>query len=203
MVRAAGLSDMSTPDGWALQDSESKDFTTRPLAFGRPLYGDDGWASLYQDNKYIVRSGKEAMYDLSTDTAEKVNTLRKGEDPKVGRIALQEALQTEVVPTLRVKLSYKRSGQEATLAAQSSTPITHAWRGTDPAKRPMTLQFQDNALSATWKNHAHQPRFFFVPEGDIQTALTDFKASVNHRKHNKRSCAQCKSHLATAAHPQW
>ncbi|MGC6509523.1 MAG: sulfatase [Myxococcota bacterium] len=181
IVRAAGLPNMPTADGWAIQDSEHKDFGTRPLAFGRPLYGDDGWASLYGDNKYIVRSGKESMFDLSTDAVEKINILRKGSDPKIGRIALQEALQTEVVPTLRLKLSYKRSGQEATVAAQSGSPIEYAWRGTDPAKRaPMSLQFQDNALSATWEKSPRTSReIFFVPEGDIQESLNEFKASLS------------------------
>ena len=52
--------------GWALQEYSATDLKDRPQAFGRMLYGDDGWGSLHNDLKYASPGGeKPCLISLS------------------------------------------------------------------------------------------------------------------------------------------
>jgi hypothetical protein len=180
ITRAAGLPELKEFDGWAVQDAQEKDFYSRPLAFGRPLYGDDGWASLYQESKYIVRSGKEEQYNLNDDPNEELNTLENGDSPKRGRVALQEALQTEVIPTIRIKLNYIKGAKNAVLSLHSPVGILKAWRGTDPTKKSsLKLQVEEDTLSSTWESGARTSREIFIaPDGEIEDFLNQAEITL-------------------------
>ena len=182
MVRAAGLSDMSSTDGWAIQDLERKDFASRPLAFGRPLYGDDGWASLYGDNKYIVRSGKESMYDLSTDEVEKINTLRGRSQGS--RMASKRHSKQRWFPHYASSSATKKRARSHH-AAQTSTPIEYAWRGTDPANGRMIFSMRTMPYPQPGKSHhAQAERSSSFPKETSRTRR-QIKGHAQHRKHAK------------------
>ena len=57
-AKALGI-EIETTQGWALQEHSPSNLKERPQAFGRMLYGDDGWGSLHKDLKYASLGGEE------------------------------------------------------------------------------------------------------------------------------------------------
>ena len=64
-------------EGKNLLETPETYFHERPIIFGRPLYGDDGWGTLNKGYKYTTRSAKEHLYYLPQDQEERVSILAR------------------------------------------------------------------------------------------------------------------------------
>ncbi len=80
----------------------------RPLPLGHMRYERDRWGVVYKDKKYILHtaSGREEMYDLAADPAEKNDLLRMGDKSQVGnyRELLATATGVPVRPGWRLRV---------------------------------------------------------------------------------------------------
>lgn len=171
--------DIAQTQGWALQEYSVTDLKDRPQAFGRMLYGDDGWGSLHNDLKYASLGGEETMFDLSIDP-EEMNAL-ENKNALQGRTALSEALDRPVELAFRIELSQPRTAKkEVSAVIRIPSGLKRAWRGSDPTARvPMTVDYTDDTAVFTWeaKNRGSREAFF-VTTVDAMTALDEIHISM-------------------------
>ncbi len=177
---AKGLGiDIEPTQGYALQEHTEEDIRNRPQAFGRMLYGDDGWGSLHNQLKYSSIGGNEELYDLSIDPEE----LSSLEDDRItiGRKALSTALERPLQLGFRIILSQpKGNKKEVTIIVRLSSGIQKAWRGSDPtARTPMTVDYTEDTAVFTWEENNRGVReAFIVPVKDAHTALQEIHISI-------------------------
>mgnify|MGYP003883979247 CR=1 FL=1 len=113
-------------------------FTTRDHGFGRPLYGAERWGVIHDGKKWATHQGKETLFDLAADPAEKKNLFRKNakDRGKPYREALAGALDLPVDVSWRLVPSRHRKGvlPKEPLEVLCSVPggVTNAWAGDDP-----------------------------------------------------------------------
>lgn len=165
--------------GWALQDYSPTDLRDRPQAFGRMLYGNDGWGSLHNDLKYASLGGEETMFDLSVDPEEK-KSLENKQAPE-GRKALSNALNRPVELSFRLELSQPRTAKkEVSAVIRLSSGLKRAWRGSDPTARvPMTVDYTEDTAVFTWEaNNRGSREAFFVTTVEAMTALEELQISM-------------------------
>ena len=165
--------------GWALQEYSANELTDRPQAFGRMLYGDDGWGSLHNDLKYASLGGEETMFDLSVDPEEN-HSLRNEKAPQ-GRTALSEALDRTVELGFRLELTQPRTAKkEVSAVIRIPSGLKRAWRGSDPTARvPMTVDYTEDTAVFTWEAKSRGSReAFFVTNLDVMTALAELQVSM-------------------------
>jgi hypothetical protein len=172
MAKAAGI-EMPGAEGWPLQELDQRDFSGRPQAFGRVLYGYDGWASYYQGVKYVTREGEERLYDLRQDPGEKED---QSKDPDLvlrGRFALQEALGTEVKEGFRLYLNRSSSSKDAVVDLTLPQGLLETWQGTDPTKKGKhKLEQTEDGLTGRWYGRqGGQREVFLIPKGPLGEAL--------------------------------
>ena len=177
-AKALGI-EIEPTQGWALQDHSATDLKERPQAFGRMLYGDDGWGSLHNDLKYASLGGKETMFDLSVDP-EEMTALENSQAPQ-GRNALSDALNRPVELGFRLELSQPRTNKkEVSAVIRMPSGLKRAWRGSDPTARvPMTVDYTEDTAVFTWeaKNRGSREAFF-VTTVDAMTALENLQVSM-------------------------
>ena len=170
-------------EGLALQDASEQALTDRPQAFGRVLYGDDGWSSLYQGQKYITRSGKEEVYNLHTDPAESKDVSMEEDNKARGRIALQDALGSLVVEGFRLVLNRKKSPSDAEVKITFPQGIEHYWQGSDPTNKGRhKLQAKNydedhpiQIVSRWYRMQSKTREVFIVPKGSLTEALNELQ----------------------------
>lgn len=106
----------------------------RPLAFGRVLYGNEGWGVVKGATKYITRAGGERIHDLKADPGEATNLRIEGADPLPLRKALADALGRPLALAWRVTPRGKGSGM---VKVELHVPggIERAWVGDDPTRK--------------------------------------------------------------------
>lgn len=142
--------------------------TDRPIAFGRPLYGEVAWGVTKDGEKYMSREGAEHLYDLAADPDETTDLRASGSDISSHRAALAKALGRDV------RLAYRISPNGA---MSPSTPlemtvpggIAHAWVGDDPTmKSKATLKhIDDDTISVSFTSESYiQREVFVIPKGD-------------------------------------
>ena len=171
--------DISQTQGWALQDYSPADLRDRPQAFGRMLYGDDGWGSLHNDLKYASLGGEETMFDLSVDPEE--NNALENKQASKGREALSNALDRPVELGFRLELSQPRTAKkEVSAVIRLPSGLKRAWRGSDPTARvPMTVDYTEDTAVFTWEaNNRGSREAFFVTTVEAVTALDELHISM-------------------------
>jgi hypothetical protein len=165
--------------GWALQDHSVEELRERPQAFGRMLYGDDGWGALHDNLKYASLGGEETLFDLSLDPNEQ-KSLNNNQASK-GREALSTALDRPVELGFRLTLSQPRtSKKEVSAIIRIPSGLKRAWRGSDPtARAPMTVDYTDDTAVFTWdaKNRGSREAFF-VTTSDAMDALQEIQITM-------------------------
>lgn len=165
--------------GWALQEHSADELRKRPQAFGRMLYGDDGWGALQDNLKYASLGGEETLFDLSLDPDEQ-KSLNNDQAPK-GREALSTALNRPVELGFRLTLSQPRiSKKEVSAIIRIPSGLKRAWRGSDPtARAPMTVDYTDDTAVFTWdvKNRGSREAFF-VTTSDAMDALNEIQITM-------------------------
>lgn len=145
----------------------------RPIGFGRVLYGNEAWGSVHDGRKYTTRSGTEAVHDLRSDAAEKVNLRLDGADPAPGRAALAAGVGRDVHPVWRLTVAEKEAGGPYTAELFVPGGIAKAWVGDDPAKRSSAELDQLDDTHIRVKFSASRGAFreiFVLPVGDPVTA---------------------------------
>ncbi|MDP2315038.1 MAG: sulfatase [Pseudomonadota bacterium] len=139
----------------------------RPIAFGRPLYGNEAWGSLENGLKYIGRSGKELLFDLVRDPGE-LTDLRPDRDPAAARAAMGTSLGRGV--GVGYRLSPRGRGANA-FKAEIHVPggVAATWVGDDPTNKSEARvdRIDDETLALTFTSARGSHReIFVVPAGD-------------------------------------
>jgi arylsulfatase A-like enzyme len=142
----------------------------RPLAFGRPLYGGDGWGVTHRGKKWYSRGGGQFLYDLRRDPGERSNLATGGRvDLSPYPAALGEALGREVRLVWRVVLLSPASSEDVVFTLHHPSGIEHAWPTYDPNERGewSTPEVVDGALRIVQSAEKSMPRAVYVlPAGD-------------------------------------
>lgn len=166
LAAQAGLSTMGMV-GWdlrALADgTRTTDFAERPQAFGRPLYGLRRWGSLHNGQKYLIEEGKERLFDLRTDPAEKNNRIADS-DPQLWRDAMATALDRPVVQAWRLVPSRTNPKKPMQATIQMEQPVTAAWAGLDPTLYGKAdVKVTEDSVIARWPKQRSRVEVFVVP----------------------------------------
>ena len=141
--------------------TQSADFSTRPHAFGRPLYGLRQWGSLKNGKKYVVNQGKESIFDITADPGETRNVFADT-DVEPLRTAMSEALDRPVVPGWLIVPSKRREG--APVRVTLHTPVRAAWPGEDPTHSGRaSVDITPDKLVARWPKQRGRVEAFVVP----------------------------------------
>jgi arylsulfatase A-like enzyme len=100
----------------------------RSFAFGRPLYGDDGWGVLAGDRKSWVRGAAPHGYDLAADAQERADLgLAPGWDQ-----ALSGALGSPVQRVWRVDTGGAKVNEPVHLELSHPGGLVRVWKAYDP-----------------------------------------------------------------------
>jgi hypothetical protein len=135
-------------------------------AFGRPLYGDERWGVLDGTMKYTTHTGREELYDLGSDAAEKQDLL-VGDFERAApfRDTLGTALQRSSGVGYRLHPS-RGATRDAPLTATVHIPggIEEGWKGEDPLQRSEVevQRIDDETVSLTWLDGFGGTREAFV-----------------------------------------
>ncbi|MBX2801837.1 MAG: sulfatase-like hydrolase/transferase [Myxococcales bacterium] len=107
----------------------------RPQAFGRPLYGEDGWGVLTEDRKWWDRDGSQQLFAVKTDPLELKN--RAASDPDLASYPerLSEALGRPVRRVWRVSLRAAPLADPVQVTLSHPDGIDAAWLGYLPRGR--------------------------------------------------------------------
>lgn len=125
----------------AMEAGSDEALANRDLAFGRPLYGTERWGVLTRDQKkWTTNEGREALYDLTQDRAEKRNLIanKEGSHGEPYRATFGDALQSEVGIGYRLVGSQNRGGRPSVdMVAAMTVPggVKAAWVEHDPLDR--------------------------------------------------------------------
>lgn len=103
-------------------------FDERPVAFGRPLYGSDGWGYTQGDEKVWTRNGDDRAYDIAADPDEAHPRATPPFDPA----ALSAALGVPVVRAWRLSLAAARVPDGGSVTVTLPRPVQRVWKGYDP-----------------------------------------------------------------------
>lgn len=139
----------------------------RPLAFGRPLYGNAAWGSLAGGMKYISTGGEEHIFDVRRDASE-LSDIRADRDPRPLRDAMAASLDREVVVAYRVA-PRGRAGGLISVELHVPGGIREAWVGDDPTMKSVaTIERLDDAtIIATFEaSRGFHREVFVVPNQD-------------------------------------
>lgn len=146
----------------------------RPITFGRPLYGNEGWGSLLGGLKYISRGGQELLFDLTKDPDE-ADDLRPDRDPAPARAALAEGLGRGTALAYRL---FPRGRGPGPFTVELRVPggIAQAWVGDDPTNKSAAeiARLDDETLTASFNSlRGFHREVFVIPNGDaVATAPT-------------------------------
>lgn len=140
----------------------------RKLAFGRPLYGDDGWGVIDAGKKWTSRAGVQTVYDLAADPGEE-HDLAGELDLSTWPDALSAALGRPVRRVWRVRISADVVPSELTLTVSHPDGLARAWSAYDPRGRAGGLQpeVKNGRVALTIPPNADAPLAIYVePAGD-------------------------------------
>ncbi|MDP2308142.1 MAG: sulfatase [Pseudomonadota bacterium] len=139
----------------------------RPIAFGRPLYGNEAWGSVAAGLKYISRSGEELLFDLQ-ENPEETKDLRADLDPAPARASLGVGLGRGVGVGYRLS---PRGRGSSPFKVEMHVPggIAMAWVGDDPTNMSAATveAIDDETIAASFTSMRGTHReVFVVPKGD-------------------------------------
>lgn len=134
LLELVGVAPPSELDGYSMaalaRGEPDARFVDRPRAFGRVLYGPNGWASLLADQKWISREGAEQVYDLTSDPHEKAPL--SNADRMAGRRALEAALHVPTRVVFRVQPTSQRGSGKVSLSVPGG--VASVWVGDEPTQ---------------------------------------------------------------------
>lgn len=144
----------------------------RDLAFGRPLYGNERWGVLHAGQKYTTTEGRESLYDVTTDPAERDDLLtgKEDADAHVWRALLGGALEREVALGYRL-FTTRASTVPGDLVARVTVPGGHAraWIGADATDQSAArVELDGESAVATWlAGYRGTREVFLVPNRPV------------------------------------
>jgi len=107
----------------------------RPEAFGRPLYGGDGWGVRLGSRKWSSRGGRQLLFDLEQDPGETRDLAADpGADLERYPAALAAALGRDVERVWRVVLRAPEAAQ-ARFELSHPAGFTRVWTADDPREQ--------------------------------------------------------------------
>ena len=151
----------------------------RPLAFGRPLYGDRRWGSLSEGLKYHSSAGKEQIYDLGSDRAEDKDLRRRGADPAPLREALAAGLGRPAQLGYRL-VSSGRAKDDVTVRLEVPGGVRWAYAAEDPTSRSTAeVSVQGEVVEVTWPaSNRGSHEVFVAPEAEAVALLPELALSA-------------------------
>lgn len=148
-------------------------FEARTLAFGRPLYGPDGWGVVARDGtspvKWWDREGVQQLYALGGDPRERIDLARGAPNILRWPAALSAALGRPVKNVWRVELKVPDDWPaDVDLTVSHPSGIARVWPGYDPRGRAATSpEVVDGRVSLHLEAHARALRTLYIePLGD-------------------------------------
>ncbi len=147
----------------------SEALVTRPLGFGRPLYGEDGWGVIAGDQKWTARDGRQTLFDLATDPGEQ-HDLAATADLSPYPKALSAALGRPVQVVWRISLGGEPWPSALTLTASHPDGLAQVWSGYDPRGRTAgaVAEVVDGRVQLTIPPDGELPNaLYVVPAGDV------------------------------------
>ena len=144
----------------------------RPHSVGRPLYGDERWGVIAQGLKWSIHEGREEVYDLTKDAAEKEDL--RGQIPLDPlRRTMGEGLDQESPVAWRFDIASTSKAPKEDRVVRITHPagFEHAWLGQDPfAKSCMLAEVQeDGSVNVLFGEGSKGGReLYLVPKGPIQ-----------------------------------
>ena len=160
--------DLPHTDGIALQTLEATN--NRPIAFGRPLYGDDAWGSLQNGYKYTTRSGSEKLIYLPHDPKEYASVAKKmPQKHEEMKQILSDALERPVQEVFRLKLSQNFTQHDTNVLLTIPQGYTQLWTGdtTIGSRKIILTPLSSSELRITWPaKQRHCVEVFFTPNGE-------------------------------------
>ncbi len=166
-------------------------FEERKHGFGRPLYGDEQWGVVHDEQKYSTQAGRESLFDLDEDPQEKRDLVKKGRgvDLATLRAGMGEALDRSVHVALRLKAD--RSSSKDDLQVQLTVPggVAEAWVGVDATKKSeASVSFEGEVANVVWKGgNSGSCEVFVVPVGPLEQAAAGL--SMEARRGERSSSA--------------
>lgn len=134
LLDLVGVAPAADMDGYSLaalaRGEPDARFVDRPRAFGRLLYGPNGWASLLGARKWISREGAEQVFDLTADPHEKAPL--SDADRMAGRRALEAALHVPTRVVFRVQPTSQRGSGKVSLSVPGG--VASVWVGDEPTQ---------------------------------------------------------------------
>lgn len=145
-------------------------FRDRTLAFGRPLYGMEQWGVLQDQKKWTTSEGREALFDLAVDPAEKANLVVKDPDDRGApyRALLAAELDREVPVSYRLAPSPWRNGPSKPTWVLCTVPggFSKAWPGDDPLQNSFaTTAMVDDPAKLRALTEAYQIPYHTLADG--------------------------------------
>lgn len=170
MEEAAGRS--LVPLLWGEEGAASW-WESRPQGFGRPLYGEDGWAVLSNGSKWIGRGERQHVFDLTVDPGETTD-LSRSRPLEPFAHALSDALGTEVKLAWRVSLKGRQpKDQDNVLEIAHPEGVQTAFFEYDPRGEYGQLDLAvlgDRVVVRQPKGAPLPDALFVVPAGDPLSA---------------------------------
>ena len=148
----------------------------RALGFGYLLYGNDAWALLEEGQKWVVKSGRERVYDLNSDPLEKEGKRPSPEESAAMAKTLGDALGRPMHPVWRVSMgggNKNATNGARTVRLTQPGGFAAAWTAYDPLDALAQPALDDAAATIT-STERKMPREFYVVPADATdpTGLT-------------------------------
>jgi arylsulfatase A-like enzyme len=165
---AEGAGRSLVPLAWG-DPGAAEALAARPVAFGRPLYGGDGWGVLADDYKWWDRAGEQALFDLRGDPGEARDLSRRA--PALDRWPdrLSAALGREVRRVWRLDLRLDTSPVDLEITVSHPDGFAQAWLGFDPRGRSSGIEprvREDHVVVRVPVGSDAPQSVYLVPNGD-------------------------------------
>jgi arylsulfatase A-like enzyme len=148
---------------------------SRPLAFGRVLYGPEQWGSYRDGFKYITKSGLEKLFDLRTDLAETHDLAVEGANLDGPRSALADGLGRELLQAFRVT-PLGRPGKPIRVEMHIPGGVARGWVGDDPTDitAAMIESMEGDTVVMRFQSRVRDNReVFLVPNQPAESIVGD------------------------------
>jgi arylsulfatase A-like enzyme len=144
----------------------------RPEAFGRPLYGGDGWGVWKDGRKWTNRGGRQWLVDLEHDPDESADlAAAEGADLSAYPDALRRALAQEVRLVWRVLLHSPPGDEPVSFRLDHPHGFERSWVPYDPLEKAtgVALRIEGRSVVIDQAAGSAAPRAVYVlPAGDAR-----------------------------------
>lgn len=142
--------------------------SARGLAFGRPLYGPDGWGVVADDHKWWDRGGVQALFDLGRDPGERLDLAPRAPDLDAWPAHLSAALGRPVRLAWRVEVRAEHLPFALELGISHPDGLADAWLEPDPRGQRVAAPelLPDGVRAHLPAGLTSRPVLYVVPTGD-------------------------------------